>query len=191
MDGRIGEVVLANGQKSYRFGDKRPDWYGDRSLYGGTILWVAGHAIDWVSFCTGLKYKSVYGQQSNVSKPDYGSMEEVTVNVLEFENGGHAIIHADYNNPQKAKTHGDDRLRVVGSKGRIEITYGVCMLCTHEEEEIDITGEVQVDEIPDEMLAALRGENTENYSSEASLEMARVLLYARDAADKRAVVEIK
>jgi len=189
-DGKIGEVVLANGQKSYRFGDKRPAWYGDRDQYGGTILWVAGHAIDFVRFATGLKFTRVYGQQSNISKPSYGSMEEVTVNVFELENGAHAIVHADYNRPAKAATHGDDRLRIAGSVGLLEVRDEVCMLCTNDQEEQDITGSAETGEIADEMLAALKGEQADIYSTESSFEMARVMLHARDAADKRTVVDI-
>ena len=49
LDGRIGEVVLATGQKSYKFGN-RPVWCANRDDYGGTILWIASHAIDFVRF---------------------------------------------------------------------------------------------------------------------------------------------
>lgn len=189
-DGKIGEVVLATGQKSYRFGDKRPDWYANRADYGGTILWVASHAIDFVWFATGLKFTTVYGQQGNVSKKSYGSMEEATVSVLTFENGGHAIIHADYNRPAKAATHGDDRLRIAGSKGVVEVRDGRCKICTHDTPEEDITDLSRPSPVCDEMWDALQGVSDEFYSTSKSLEIAKVLLAARDAADGRKVIHL-
>ena len=43
QSGALGDIVLANGQKSYRMGS-RAKFYSDRQRYGGTIPWVAIHA---------------------------------------------------------------------------------------------------------------------------------------------------
>ena len=52
-DGRIGEPVLATGQKSYKFGN-RPEFFRNRDTYGGSILWVGIHAVDFVRWVSGL-----------------------------------------------------------------------------------------------------------------------------------------
>jgi len=189
-EGLIGQVVLATGQKSYRIGTNRPAWYSNRDQYGGTILWIASHAVDFIRFATGLEYSSVYGEQANISKPQYGSMEEVTVSIFGLENGGKAIVHADYNRPAKAPTHGDDRLRVVGSAGLVEVRDGRCMLMTNDQDPVDITGRVDPAEAHHEILAALRGKASDIYGTQTSLRSAKVLLHARDAADEGRVVTI-
>lgn len=188
--GDIGEVVLATAQKSYRFGTRTP-WYANRSDYGSTILWVASHAIDYLHFVTGLRYTSVSGLAANISRQaDYGSMEEYTINTFTLENGAGAVVHADYNRPASAPTHGDDRLRIVGSKGQIEIRNEICELITNDQPPKDITESV-VDLLPGvEMFHALSGKANAYYGTQASLQMAAVLLTARDATDARQTLPI-
>ena len=185
LAGKIGEVVLATAQKSYRFGTSRPDWYGKRPDYGGTMLWIASHGIDAISFCTGLELRRVVGAQGNLSKPQYGEMEDHCAALFELENGATGIVHADFLRPTSAPTHGDDRLRVAGSKGVVEVRVARCWLICGDEGEADITESVAVRPIHQELLAAVRGETAEFYSTAHSLATAEILLRARDAADQR------
>jgi len=190
-DGIIGKVVLATGQKSYRFGDNRPAWYASRKDYGGTIMLVAGHAIDFIRFVTDMPFTRVSGQTANISRPDYDAMEETTVTLLTLANGAPAVVHADYNRPAKATSHGDDRLRVAGSKGILEVRDQRCILITDEHEPRDITDTVSPLPQYQQMLAALQGQSTDPYSTAISLEMARILLHARDAADTGKTIDIQ
>jgi predicted dehydrogenase len=185
QDGRIGEVVLATAQKSYRFGASRPAWYANREDYGGTMLWVASHGIDVIHFATGQKLGRVVGVQGNLSRPDYDAFEDHCVAMFEMENGGSAVVHADFLRPGGAASHGDDRLRIAGSKGVVEVLDGRCRLISGDKPETDITDSVEVRPVHFELLAALRGESSELYSTLASLDMAGVLLRAREAADAR------
>ena len=183
--GRIGTPVLATAQKSYRF-TRRPKWYGDRALYSGTMLWIASHAIDAIWFSTGRKLLAVTGRQKNVTRPDYTTMEDYTTALFELEGGGAGIAHADFYRPDKSKTHGDDRLRVAGSEGIVEVRDGKCMLLDKDGAETEVTKLVPTKPIYAELLgAALKGENRDLYSTDNSMEIAAVLLHARDAADKQ------
>ena len=186
QSGQIGEVVLASAQKSYRFGASRPNWYRERELYGGTLLWIASHAIDAIRFCTNQPFARVVGTGGNVSRPDYDSMEDHVCAMFELENGGTALVHADFLRPQSAPTHGDDRLRIAGSLGVVEVRDGRCILISGEDGERDITDCVEGRPVHEELLAALRAESKEFYSTKESLEVAAILLGARDAADERA-----
>jgi len=178
----IGEVVLATAQKSYCFG-RRPDWYSIRESYGGTILWVAGHGIDAIRYVTGRRFTSVRGQTGNVSRKDYGTFEDHTVSLFELDNGGSGIVHADYLRPSKAVSHGDDRLRVAGTTGIVEVIDQKCILITEENESEDITGNVAAEPMCEMLLKVLRGNPIAEFSTEVSLELAAVMLAARDAAD--------
>jgi predicted dehydrogenase len=182
-DGRVGEVILAIAQKSYRFGSSRPAWYANRNDYGGTMLWVASHGIDVVRFVSGQNFNRVIGVQGNLSRPDYGAFEDHCVAMFELANGGHAVVHADFLRPDGATSHGDDRLRIAGSKGVVEVLHGRCRLTTEGEPETDITDLEGTRPVQEELLAALRGESREFYSTQESLEMAEILLHAREAAD--------
>ena len=182
--GRIGTPVLATAQKSYRFGN-RPKWYADRNLYAGTMLWIAAHAIDAIWFSTGKKLIAVTGRQGNVTRADFPTMEDHCAALFELEGGGTGIAHADYFRPDKAKTHGDDRLRVAGSGGVVEVRDAKCVLINNDGGEQDVTNLVTTKPIHEELLAAARGESADLYSTAASMEIAAVLLHARDAADKQ------
>jgi predicted dehydrogenase len=177
-------VVLATAQKSYRFGASRPDWYRRRRDYAGTMLWVASHGIDAIRFCCDVEFGRVIGVQSNVSKPDYEEMEDHCVALWELSNGGSAVVHADFLRPTSAPTHGDDRLRVAGSSGVVEVRADRCVLIGAAGER-DITESVNVRRVDEELLAAVRGESSEFYSTTESLAMAEILLRAREAADAR------
>jgi predicted dehydrogenase len=187
--GLIGDVVLATAQKSYRFG-VRPDWYSRREDYGGTLLWVASHGIDAIAFVSGRRLLTAFGHQGNVSRPQFGTMEDHTVSIFELEGGGTGVVHADYLRPKSAATHGDDRVRIAGSLGVVEVRDDRCRLMTMDQSERDITDSVTVRAVHQELLAALRDETNEFYSTTASLELASTLLRARDAADSGRVVTI-
>lgn len=189
-DGRIGTVVLAHAQKSYRFGHARPDFYRDRAAYTSTLLWVASHAIDIIPHVTGRDYTRVVAQHSNVARPDYGSMEDHAVAMFTLNNGGSALVHADFHQPQASRQHGDDRLRVVGSEGILEVRDRRCVLTTHTEPDADVTD--QAEEIPIHRAlldAALFGDE-DVFSTAQSLATARTLLHARDAADAGRAIDI-
>jgi predicted dehydrogenase len=180
--GLLGEIALITGQKSYRWGT-RPTWYSTRDHYPSTLMWIGCHAIDAISFVAGRRMKSVTARQRNVTRPEYGSAEDHATATYALDNGGTAVIHADYLRPAKAPTHGDDRLRVAGSKGVLEVRSEKCMLITADEEEKDITDRMQGQEPGIAMLEAAMGKSDEFFSTRASLEMAEILLHSRDAAD--------
>lgn len=183
QSGAIGKVVMVTATKTYRFG-QRPAWYGRRDAFGGLMLWVASHGIDLVQFCSDRKLGRVIGTSGNLSRPDYPEMEDHCIALFEFDGGGSAVVRADYLRPKGAPTHGDDRLRMGGTHGMIEIMNECCYLMD-ENHPRDITKDVHPQPAHLELLAAARGESNEIYSTQHSLEMAAVFLHARDAADTR------
>jgi predicted dehydrogenase len=187
--GRVGDVVLVTAQKSYRFGS-RPSWYADRSDYGGTLMWVASHGLDAVRFVGGRRIVRVVGRQGNVSRPDMGSMEDHVAVLAQLDGGGTAVVHADFCRPAAAPTHGDDRIRVAGSRGVVEVRDGRCVLVTHDVPMADITNAAVVRPVHHELWAAATGEPSPYYSTAESLAAAELLLRARDAADWQRWVDV-
>jgi predicted dehydrogenase len=190
LDGRIGTPVLAVAQKSYRFGS-RPPWYADREAYGGTMLWIASHGIDAIRFVTDRPMLRVRGQGGNLSRPQMGAFDDHVAAMFELEGGGCGIVHADLLRPAAAATHGDDRLRVAGTAGLLEIHSDRCALTTNDQPTRDITDEVNVEPLHRELLTAACEGGSLWYHTAASLELAAVMLAARDAADQRRPVVIE
>jgi predicted dehydrogenase len=121
MNGEIGEPVLATAQKSYRLGI-RPDWMKRRESFGGTIPFIGIHMLDLIRWTTGKEFVEGMAYHSNVAHPEIGEMEDNASILLKLDNNGTATVRLDYLRPMSAPTHGDDRLRIAGSKGVIEAT---------------------------------------------------------------------
>ena len=119
QSGVIGEIVLANVRKSYKYGT-RPDWFGSRKTYGGTMLWVGIHALDMIQFITGRSFTSVAAIQRNFGHPQRPDCEDCIAAILGLDNGAAATISVDLFRPEQAATHGDDWIRIVGTLGTIE-----------------------------------------------------------------------
>ncbi len=117
--GAIGDVLEMDAQKSYQLG-ARPAWQKHADSYGSTILWIAIHSIDLMLFVSGRKFTEAVSLQSHVGFPEAGEMQNVTASLFRLDNGGCATLRMDYLRPAKAPGHGDDRLRVSGSRGIVE-----------------------------------------------------------------------
>ncbi len=186
--GAVGTPILVTSQKSYRF-NTRPAWYANRIDYGGTVLWIASHGLDAAEFVSGRRIAEVTGVQGNLSRPSLGSFEDHVLLSFQFAGGGSGASHADFLRPGKAATHGDDRIRVAGTHGLVEVREDRCWLTTHESELHEITSEGGGRTIAQELWRALNGQS-ECFSTGESLRTAAMLLRCRDAADTRTWVRV-
>ena len=118
--GEIGNVRLLQAQKSYKLGE-RPAFYRKRDSYGGTILWVGIHAIDWIQWLSGESFVSVSALHSNMENFGHGDLETTAAAQYAMTNNAIATVTCDYYRPDAAPTHGDDRIRVTGTKGVVEV----------------------------------------------------------------------
>ena len=119
QDGQLGKILLVNTRKSYQWGT-RPDWFNDRSLYGGTWPWIGIHNLDMAHFVTGLPPVSVRAFHANLSHPDVPGCEDVAGGTFVLGNNALMTASIDLCRPATAPTWGDDWIRVVGSLGVIE-----------------------------------------------------------------------
>jgi predicted dehydrogenase len=117
--GAIGKVCQAAMQKSYKLGN-RPEWQRSKTTFSGIIPFIGIHALDLIRWTTGCEFTSAMAYQGNTGHPDIRDMEDNACVALKLDNGGSAAVRLDYCRPPAAPTHGDDRLRVAGSKGVIE-----------------------------------------------------------------------
>lgn len=190
--GAIGRPVLIRAQKSYRFGASRPDFYRCREHYGGTLLWVASHALDLVTWASGLDYVSFSGLQGNLSRPGYGEMEDHVVVMSRLAGGATAVTTADFLRPEKAPTHGDDRLRIAGTDGLVEVIDGRCVLLgNHEEPRVLAESAEASESVAAKFVNTLRGDGDGTFSTAETLRVAGCLLAAREAVDSGREIFLK
>ncbi|MBR2634887.1 MAG: Gfo/Idh/MocA family oxidoreductase [Clostridia bacterium] len=173
--GRIGKVRMLNAQKSYRFGN-RPTWYQNRELYTGTIPWVGIHAIDWI-------YHFADAPFQRVTALHRGDPEMTALCQFEMEGGILASANLDYYRPKGAKTHGDDRIRVVGEEGIIEVFEDRYLVIDGEK-----TEEFTPTEAPLLALEFLKGRDL--IPLEEILMLTRISLLARASADEHQTKEV-
>ena len=117
--GEIGEVAQISAQKSYKLGE-RAEWMRDRSTYGGTIPYIAVHMVDLMRWTSGRELVETVSFQGRVGYPQLRDMENTTATIFRLDNGGTAALHMDYLRPDTARTWGDDRLRLAGTRGVAE-----------------------------------------------------------------------
>ncbi len=118
--GEIGEVINITSQKSYKAGS-RPEWMRRMSTYGGTIPWIGIHMIDLMRFTSRREMTEAFSYRAQIqAPPGIGEMENTTGSIFKLDNGGVAMLHMDYCRPESSPTHGDDRLRLAGTKGVAE-----------------------------------------------------------------------
>ncbi len=117
--GEVGEILQIAAQKSYKAGE-RPEWMKRQESFGGTIPWIGIHMIDLMRWTSGREFKEVYSIAAHIDFPEIGEMENVTASLFRLDNGGAAVLRMDYLRPETAPTHGDDRLRLAGTRGIVE-----------------------------------------------------------------------
>lgn len=175
--GAIGDLRMITAQKSYKFGN-RASWYNDRSLYGGTILWVGIHAIDWISHFSGKRFLSVQAQSVG------DSPEKAALFQFILEDDIIASVNLDYFRPDTAPTHDDDRIRCVGTNGILEIRDRTIYL-------MNASGcrTIVPDNAPELLEEFIEGRNP--IPQEELFYLAKVALAAREAADTHTAIRIE
>lgn len=180
----IGEPILIFGQKSYQWGDSRPEWYKNRETYGSTITWVGIHALDYARWISGLEYTEIFGYHSTKLHVDYPDCQDNVGLVAKCSNDGTAVFSFDYLRPTNAASHGDDRLRIAGSRGVLEIIGREARLYI-----IDETGEHKkwpLETSPRfllDFLGDIQGKHASIISQEDAFRVTEIAIKASKAAD--------
>ena len=184
--GAIGKPLLVTGQKSYKLG-RRPAFYADRALYGGTIPWIGIHVIDQALWLTGLSCKAVRGRHSRTANGGNGTMESAATVDITFQGGVEAQLHMDFLRPASAPTHGDDRIRIAGETGVLEVRGSRVWLIDGDHDGAEPLPAEPCEAIFDAFLR-LCGDPSQRrdpiYRGIDAFEATRIALAARDDADR-------
>jgi len=185
--GAIGDVRLVDTRKSYRLGE-RPGFYRKRATYGGTIPWVGSHAFDWIAWFSGRRFQTVCARHSTAANRGHGDLEATALCLFTLEEDVLASASIDYLRPSNAPTHGDDRIRAVGTRGVVEVMGGSVHLINGEE-----AGERAMPAACDRSIfrdfaGQIAGGPAGLVSGEETIELARISLLALRSADEGRIV---
>jgi predicted dehydrogenase len=184
-EGVIGRPYLISGQKSYRWGASRPAWYAERSKYGSTMTWVGIHAFDYARWVAGVQYTQVLGYHGNLVHRERPGCQDVATVIASLSNGGSAVFSMDFLRPGAAQTHGDDRLRVAGSQGVLEVCDAGRRLhvITAEQDEPDWPLMTTTRSVFGDLVAAIEGRGELLVTPEEALSISAFAIRAAESAD--------
>ena len=129
----------------------------------------------------------VYARVSVSDNREHGELEMTALVAAVMDNGVLVSASIDYLRPSTAPTHGDDRARIAGTDGVIEVMKGEVTL-------INADGEQKLELIPmrgifyDFALHLLDGEEA-LVNADQTFELTRACLAARDLADQYGDIE--
>lgn len=175
--GRIGAPLLLTAQKSYCFGQSRPEFYKHADTYGGTILWVAIHAIDMSHWIMGDWQEVVCAQESTTGNAGYGDCESHCTIEADFGRGRLGLISADFLQPAGVG-HADDQLRIAGERGVARFRDGCATLAADGEPFQPLPLEPAADFFGD-FCAMLAGQGACRVTMESSFRVTEIALQAR------------
>jgi predicted dehydrogenase len=185
-EGLIGEPLLITAQKSYKLGTRHPV-YMHRTTYGGTIPWVAIHGIDWIHWYSGGKITEVSASQTTTGNKGHGEMESSGACFFRLANAGCASLTFDYFRPDSALSHGDDRVRIAGEKGVVEVIGGEAGIITQDAAPRRLEKEEPVSMFQEFIRHIEEGTPLRITASEAFI-VSEIALRCREAADTRAAI---
>ncbi len=181
--GAIGNVRLVYAQKSYKLG-VRPLFYYKRETSTGLIPWVGSHAVDLIRYYTECDFRSVHAYHSARHNESHGDLEVSAACTFQLESEIIGIVSLDYFRPDNAPTHGDDRARIVGTSGVIEVWHGDVLLINDETNGEKLIPPACERHVFADFLGQVCGKGRSLLSPAEIFEVTRACLLARDSADR-------
>ncbi len=121
-EGAIGKVIQTVGLGPHRLNRAtRPDWFFDRTQYGGILCDIASHQIDQFLFFTGSQDAQIVASSvGNFANPDDPGLQDFGEILLRSDHG-QGYIRVDWYTPDALPTWGDGRLTILGTEGTVEL----------------------------------------------------------------------
>lgn len=121
--GAIGRVVQVLGTGPHRMNpSSRPDWFFDRSRYGGILCDIGSHQIEqFLSFAGAEDAEISYSRIANYTHKEHKNFEDFGDAALVADNGANNYFRVDWFTPDGLGTWGDGRTFILGTEGYIEL----------------------------------------------------------------------
>ncbi|WP_152049610.1 Gfo/Idh/MocA family protein [Tautonia marina] len=189
--GAIGDPLLSFSQKSYKWGRSRPAFWRSRDTFPGIAPWAGIHAFDWLHWILGDVFTEVSGHEGTAAHPDVPACASQAAFLLSMRNGGVATVTLDYLRPESAPTHGDERLRIAGTLGVVDLALAdrKVTLTTGQEPPRALSPDPQVD-LFTRFARSLRGESPPPLTLHEACRITEIALKAQLAADTHQTITL-
>jgi predicted dehydrogenase len=190
QQGVVGQVRQVTCQKSYRLG-ARPEWQKHRDRLGGTIPYIGIHALDLMWWVSSLEFKALAAFHGAGARAEMNETEDTASILVSYAGGASGTARLDYLRPEPAPSHGDDRLRIAGTEGVIEIVYPnhepVLITSTAEPMRVEIE---PTEHLLSDFVRSMKDGKPSRIPAEDCYYITEVVLRAREAADDRTMIEL-
>lgn len=125
LNGEIGDLVAVTATGPHKLlPSARPAWFFDPALYGTIVNDLAVHDIDLVLWLTAASSGRISGWKSPRHPEGHQAFSLAGRALLTLDTGLQAAIDMDWRQPEAAIRHGDYAMRLVGTRGRMDILFG-------------------------------------------------------------------
>ncbi|MCZ6675505.1 MAG: Gfo/Idh/MocA family oxidoreductase [Verrucomicrobia bacterium] len=121
--GAIGKLIQILVTAPHRLSkDKRPDWFFDKSRYGGILTDIGCHQFEqFLYYGKTTKAEVNFARVENFNNPDQPGLEDFGETSLTLDTGVSCYCRIDWFTPDAARAWGDGRLFALGTEGYIEV----------------------------------------------------------------------
>ncbi|MEH6582538.1 MAG: Gfo/Idh/MocA family oxidoreductase [Halioglobus sp.] len=121
--GAIGRVLQVLNLAPHRLAKAtRPDWFFDKSRYGGILTDIGSHQVEQFLTYAGCTDASVnFARVANMANPDKPGLDDFGEISLTGDNGASFYTRVDWFTPEGLRTWGDGRSFIVGTEGTLEL----------------------------------------------------------------------
>ncbi len=121
--GAIGRVLQVVNLAPHRLSaNTRPDWFFNKSHYGGILTDIGSHQVEQFLTYTSCSDAAVnFARVENFSHPQYPELEDFGEFSLTGDNGASFYSRVDWYTPDGLRTWGDGRTFITGTDGTIEL----------------------------------------------------------------------
>lgn len=121
--GAIGDVLQVLIMAPHNLAKaSRPDWFFDKSQYGGILTDIGSHQFEQFLTYAGAGSATVnFARVANFANADKPGLEDFGEASLTADTGASCYCRLDWFNPAGLRTWGDGRTFVLGTKGTIEV----------------------------------------------------------------------
>ena len=118
--GKLIQVIVAAPHRLSK--DKRPDWFFDKSRYGGILTDIGSHQFEqFLYFGNTTQAKVNFARVENFNNPDKPELDDFGEASLTLDTGASCYCRIDWFTPDAARAWGDGRLFALGTDGYIEV----------------------------------------------------------------------
>jgi len=121
--GAIGRVLQVLNLAPHRLAkETRPDWFFDKSAYGGILTDIGSHQVEQFLTYAGCETATInFSRVANFSHRDTPGLEDFGELSMTGDNGASFYTRVDWYTPDGLRTWGDGRTFILGTQGSIEL----------------------------------------------------------------------